>query len=580
MLFNWMKRNNSVRIETIDLSQFQHNVKDGLLKRFWKNTLMKCWVNSEQHTKTKIGFFVIFNQFQSLNKNFLKQINLSDSNLKDDQVKCLGTMLKECSSLESIDLSMNRKLGSGFKFIFDGLGFLAKCLKCINVSDCNLTENEGKYLGKLLKKCKYIEDIDLSYNWQMGYGFRLILNGLLLSANTLKQFKVSHCNLDMFQGIYLGRTLREFCSVVNIDISSNHKMELAVGFICGTCRSFSKTLQQINISSCKLASDDAKILGNTLQQCPSIVKLDLSNNSRIGKDEFQTICDGLESSANTLKEINFSHCDLHEEQAISLGDTFQKCSSLEYINLNGNTNMGKGFQIICQGLLSSAKTLQQINIYNCNLMDDDGKYLGNIFQNSSLLNKLDMSSNPKIEKDGFQAIFQGLKSNVNSFKIINIDSCNIQKDQAIQLGNLLQECTLLENIDLTNNPQMESCGFEAICNGLKQSASTLQIFSISECYLKKDQLKHLENVLQHCTSLISIDLSSNVFNKYDIEMICDALQSSNGTLKKIYVMDCFLQTQGKQEEAKEGEEEEFNLIRNKFQDCKVIYDKDFDIEYY
>ncbi|CAD5126730.1 DgyrCDS14786 [Dimorphilus gyrociliatus] len=248
------------------------------------------------------------------------------------------------------------------------------------------------------------------------------------------------------------------------------------------------------------------------------------------------ICHGLVSSSETLKHINLRKSDLNPQAAEQFGKLFACCPSLESIDLSENENMGCEFKMICDGLKFSCNTLKQIQLRKCDLYYEQANYLGNLISSCSLLNNIDLSENQNMGYE-FKMMCDGLKSSSQTLKQIQLRKCDLNYEQAKYLGNMFRVCSSLENIDLSENQSM-GYEFKMICDGLKSSSETLNQIQLRKCGLNYEQAKYLGNLLSFCSSLENIDLSENQNMGYEFKMICNGLKSSCNTLKQVQLRKC------------------------------------------
>ncbi|CAD5114039.1 unnamed protein product [Dimorphilus gyrociliatus] len=138
----------------------------------------------------------------------LKKLYLSHCSINDLQTMCLGSLLQNSKNLESIDLSLNQDLKMGFKDVCYGLK-LSNCrLRKIDVSLCLLNEQQAYNLADLLQNLTDLEELNLGFNTGMESGFKAICTSLRSSFLKLKNLYVNNCSLNRGQVQYLGNLLK------------------------------------------------------------------------------------------------------------------------------------------------------------------------------------------------------------------------------------------------------------------------------------------------------------------------------------------------------------------------------------
>ncbi|CAD5126542.1 DgyrCDS14643 [Dimorphilus gyrociliatus] len=473
----------------------------------------------------------IFQGLESSSKT-LEYVNVECCKLNEEQGKSLEKLLKTCSNLKKIDLSGNKVMGKSVNEIFEGLESSSNTLENINVGWCELNEEQGKSLGKLLKKCSNLKNIDLSYNNAMSKSMNEIFEGLESSSNTLEYVNVQFCELNEEQGKSLGKLLKVCSTLKNIDLSGNKVMGKSMNEIFEGLESSSNTLENVNVGWCELNEEQGKSLGKLLKKCSNLKNIDLSGNKVMGKS-MNEIFEGLESSSNTLEYVNVLFCKLNEEQGKSLGKLHKTCSNLKKIDLSGINVMGKSMNEIFEGLESSSNTLENVNVRLCELNEGQGKSLGKLLKKCSNLKKIDLSGINVMGKS-MNEIFEGLESSSNTLEHVNVRCCELNEEQGKSLGKLHKTCSNLKNIDLSGNKVMGK-SMNEIFEGLESSSNTLENVNVGWCELNEEQLKSLGKLLKKCSNLKKIDLSGiNVMGK-SMNEIFEGLESSSKTLEYVYV---------------------------------------------
>ncbi|KAL1276476.1 hypothetical protein QQF64_036099, partial [Cirrhinus molitorella] len=161
---------------------------------------------------------------QSSNSNFLRELDLSNNDLKDSGVNLLSDGLKSpnchleilrlcgcnltaqsCGSLSSalqssnsnilreLDLSNNDLQDSGVKLVSDGLKSPNCHLEILRLSGCMVTEKGCHYVSSALtSNPSHLRELDLSYNHPGDSGAKLLKEKLLDSTCSLDKLNVDH----------------------------------------------------------------------------------------------------------------------------------------------------------------------------------------------------------------------------------------------------------------------------------------------------------------------------------------------------------------------------------------------------
>ncbi|CAD5125472.1 unnamed protein product [Dimorphilus gyrociliatus] len=352
----------------------------------------------------------------------------------------------------------------------------------------------------------------------------------------------SEDELEFFSSNYLRLTevslkRRKFLKIKNLNFLQNHRIKKLSLFKFQSleCLCIDENINNLELHNCTFTSDGYAHLGNSLMNCACLKSFMLTCATGLS-DEYLHICKGLETTASSLQKIDFSSCNLSFKQGVWLSDLLKKCNSLQDINLSCNDSFADGFKDICDGLKCSSSSLLTIQVANCGLNGKQTSWLGDLLTECTKLKKFNLSGNCSFENN-FEKICNGLKSSSSSLLVIEVCDCNLSdlsEEDGLQLGNLLKDCTSLQEIDLKCNQFFDNA-FENICIGLKSSSSSLLTIQLGDCDLDEKQCSFLSELLAACTHLQEIDLTEN-FGVGDVcKRICNGLQSSASSLTVINV---------------------------------------------
>ncbi|CAD5126915.1 DgyrCDS14930 [Dimorphilus gyrociliatus] len=270
---------------------------------------------------------------------FIKEINLKNCYLTEKQGKWLGDTLKKCTSLESLNLSYNRLGEEAFETICDGLKSSSSKLSEMKLISCFLSKRDANSLSKILKQCTSLETIDFSENEELGNEFEKIFENC---SKKLKSLKLSNCKLNQIDAHSL-QELIEVCPFLEvIDLSNNKEMGDGFRSICQQW-SNGNSLKEINLSHCNLSKTQAELFGKALEKCEKIKTLDLSGNKNI-KEAFYEIFRSLK--CKKLKDINISVCGIAIDTAFYFREALEHHSSIENINVSSNQDVDLIFQAL------------------------------------------------------------------------------------------------------------------------------------------------------------------------------------------------------------------------------------------
>lgn len=325
-------------------------------------------------------------EFQALCRGLCKSCHSLEIILfgecKLTEVNCIeiGKFLNYCQSIKEIELFNNRSMNNGLIYVFDGICQSSSVLNVLNLSSCNLNESHCKQLKALLENCSNIQLFNISYNKNCGNGFTDICQGLIKSGEKLKKVFMVNCDLNEEQGTNVGKLLESCSSIQIFTIAFNPDMNNGSAHVINGLKRSQNTLKNVDFCSCNLTQEDCIVLGRTLEYCPNIDSINLGGNKNMSNG-FSAVCQGLLKSKRSLSNIYLRNCTFSEKQGEQLGSLLSKCTCIECVNISFNPNMENGLKIIANGLLNSSYKLQYVFIENCQLSQEERLLFQNLFKN-------------------------------------------------------------------------------------------------------------------------------------------------------------------------------------------------------
>lgn len=217
-------------------------------------------LNLANNKRTKKGLINILISLNPTLNNILKEIDFSFCCLNESQSKDIGKLLLRFKSIESAGFKGNDDMKRGLLNIFEGLQKSSNTLKRLNFSQCQINELQSKEFGKLLKSCSNIQSLDISLNQQMNNGFTEILNGLKESSNKLKELNLSSLNITNLQLKELGELLLKCQHFEFLNLSHNINMQDEIIEVVNGLSNCKQSLKHLNLSFCALTEQKKETL--------------------------------------------------------------------------------------------------------------------------------------------------------------------------------------------------------------------------------------------------------------------------------------------------------------------------------
>ncbi|CAD5116687.1 unnamed protein product [Dimorphilus gyrociliatus] len=457
----------------------------------------------------------------------IRSIDLSYCDLGVNEAIHIAEYLNHALKLDSIDLSGNKYIDRGFALFFLAITKTDNILRSLNFSSCSLTEEK---MEKLNSSTKLI-DINLKDNPHMGNNIATLMKSLILvnSQLNIKRINLSYCNLTRANlkdiGVHLEKFTLEAFSLEGNKIWNN---PLNLGL-----KNSSSKLKFLNISFCNLTIEQAQELSGELKEFLCLESVNFSGNSKMGVG-LNEIIKSFEKSCNTLKDINFSSCNLREDQAECLANCIKKCSNLNSLNLSLNTKMKQGFKSIALAMRNSGKSVEHLNFSSCNLSRDQAASLKEFLDICTNLKTINLTENPNMQ-DSLEELLLILSK---TLVYLNLSFCKLSLNQIKSLESYLSQSPTIEVLLLRGS--LNSLNINYLIRGLDYIVRTLKIIDISLNSIKSQQQQPLETVLGKCSNLTTIDFSCCVYTTKEILNWQEMIELSSNSLQNLALSNCFL----------------------------------------
>nr|XP_023686090.1 leucine-rich repeat-containing protein 31 isoform X1 [Paramormyrops kingsleyae] len=187
----------------------------------------------------------------------LKELHLVDCGLTAADVGAMGAVLSRLLSLELLDLSTNQLLGGALGNLVPQLRDTPG-LRVLRLRGCGLELQGLEMLGGVLEFLPTLQELDLSCNRGVSGGLAL-LGAQLGGLAQLRCLDVHECCLTEDDVQALVQALPSLCDITMLDLSSNKKLggvshQLFAGIPLGN-------VKRLNLSSCCLTEEAYLALG-------------------------------------------------------------------------------------------------------------------------------------------------------------------------------------------------------------------------------------------------------------------------------------------------------------------------------
>eukprot|EP01028_Stygiella_incarcerata_P014526 TRINITY_DN977_c0_g2_i3.p1 TRINITY_DN977_c0_g2~~TRINITY_DN977_c0_g2_i3.p1 ORF type:complete len:562 (+),score=135.21 TRINITY_DN977_c0_g2_i3:192-1688(+) len=271
--------------------------------------------------------------------------------------------------------------------------------------------------------------------------------------------------------------------------------------------------------------------------CPSLTKLDLSGNVRIGDEGLIRMAEGLEMNTS-LRELNLRHCGIGPKAAEKIGKMLEKNSCLVKLDISWNMRIGvEGFNRMVEGLERNT-SLKELVVMHVGIEPTIATKIAHMLRRNDTLVHLDLRFNKEVGDDGTIQIAEALKMNT-SLKALYLSDCSIGLKGANKIVKALEENGSLVHLELGGNEGIGDEGCIRMAECLKKNSS-IKILGLDDCGISQRGAETIGEMLKRNTSLLELDLSWNQgLADEGFARIAKGLET-NTSLKKLVLRDCFI----------------------------------------
>ena len=264
-----------------------------------------------------------------------------------------------------------------------------------------------------------------------------------------------------------------------------------------------------------------------LQSISSLQQLDISENELA---DFTT--SQLENVLDANKGINWlnlASCVLPME-----GFWPVKSSSIEYLDVSGNTFFNVTIKHVCTAILK-CNLLRHFKLSNCLFCGTDVKCIFDCLRGNKSISLLDLSYN-SITNEAAMLLASGI-INTHTMKHLYLQHCNIPGQGFLKIMSALKSCDCLSSLDFSYN---NICSTVAhVANEVISANSNLMYLEIASCGLTVP----LTDGLEKATSLIHLDISYNTLDNIGAGKLAVTLMGT-ASLKHFDLSYCGLSEKG------------------------------------
>lgn len=233
-------------------------------------------------------------------------------------------------------------------------------------------------------------------------------------------------------------------------------------------------------------------------------------------------CEALEHPKCALEALRLDSCGLTPASCHLLVSALFSNQNLTHLCLSNNSLGTEGVQQLCQFLRNPECALQRLILNHCNIVDDAYGFLALRLANNTKLTHLSLTMNP-VGDGAMKLLCEALKEPTCYLKELKLVDCQLMQNCCEDLACMITTTKHLKSLDLGNNALGDK-GVITLCEGLKQSSSSLRRLGLGACELTSNCCESLSLAISCNPHLNSLNLMKNDFSTSGKLKLCSAFQ--------------------------------------------------------
>uniref|UniRef100_A0A8C2CV57 Uncharacterized protein n=1 Tax=Cyprinus carpio TaxID=7962 RepID=A0A8C2CV57_CYPCA len=404
----------------------------------------------------------------------LKILKLSNCDLNEESCSALTSVLSsDSSSLRDLDLSNNNLQDSEVKLLFDGLKVNCK-LEKLSLSDCSVTEEGYKALASALRSNpSHLIELDLTGNDPEQSGVKELSDLLQDPSCKLKTLMFLSPAADEACQFVTGIVGKNPLLLRKLNLSEQKLGDKQMDQIAALLHDKHCKFNTLMLNNNCITEEGCVALTSAFNSNPSnLIELDLSGN-KLRNTGIEKICPLLENAQCRLEKLKLSDCCITEEGYKTLTSSLKSNSHLTELDLRGNHPGQSGVEGLIDLQRGGCCKLKTIRFLKSPAAQEACEYLTEVLGvNPLVLKELDLSEDKLGDLDG-EKLSALLMDTHSKLEKIMLNNCKLTEKSSI-LATVLSSKTILKEMDLNNSCLLDS-GVKKICEGLKNPVCELKI---------------------------------------------------------------------------------------------------------
>ena len=476
--------------------------------------------------ESEIGSILICN-------SFLEHLNLSNCKLSEVQIISIAESLSKTSQLMHLDISHN-EINHNASIGIASIIINSKCLRCLNLSDCNLKEAAFKIISDSLATITSLASIDMSNNC-ITYETAQNIAFAFSKNVAIEQFNLCACLMNN-AALTIFSAISQHNAITHLCLRSNPITD-EMAKLVGSILSINANIKHLDLGHCNLKEFGFMEILDSLTNTTTLHYLNLESN--IISEDLVGRIESLVRGNTSLKTLNFSNCNLPKSGIQTLFCAINQIASLEHLNMNDNVIRNCVGADLKDAIYKSSK-MEHLDLSRCKLDDMELYNILTPLTANKHLKFLNLHSS-HISNESALDLLPAVITNNISLSYLDFTDCKLQETGLIVIAKTLQTTSRLKHLSLNCNAIKNAAAYEIALAVSKNYL--LQHLSLSDCELKQEGLMAIAEALCTILSLNHLDLSHNVITDAAAATVAMGV-TNNTTMQFLDMRFCKWQNSG------------------------------------
>ncbi|XP_066228706.1 NACHT, LRR and PYD domains-containing protein 5 [Saccopteryx leptura] len=367
------------------------------------------------------------------------------------------------------------------------------------------------HLWKTLIINSNIKYLDLESTHLNDEGIMVAYEALKHPHCMLESLRLDHCGLTHTCCPVIAQILVTSTSLKSLSLAGNKVANQGVACLCESLKVSQCTVQKLILGNCGLAAADCQDLASLLISYPSLTHLDLSDN-RLGAQGVALLCRALKLFTCALQRLLLRGCSLDVVGCGFLALGLMSNRHLTHLSLSMNPLGDDGVNLLCEVMVETSCHLQDLELAKCHLTAMCCKNLSDVITRSKHLWSLDLAANA-LGDSGVAALCEALKQKATTLRRLGLQACELTSGCCEVLSSALRSNQHLNSLNLTQN-DFSPEGIQELCPAFAHPTSNLHVIGLWKWQYPGHTRKMLDEVQLRKPHLV-IDEDWYAFDKDD-----------------------------------------------------------------